>query len=565
MHSVRLFLALVLASSFFDSGLAAVAAGAEAIPRPDHIVLVIEENKSYSEIIGNPDAPYINSLAAQGALFTNSYGVEHPSQPNYLDLFSGSNQGVTYNETPPYLFTTQNVGAGLIAKGFSFTGYAESLPFVGYMGDGNSLYQRKHNPWVNWQDVATNAIPAESNRPFTDFPIDFTKLPTLSIVVANEQNNMHTGSISAGDTWLRNNLDSYVQWAKTHNSLLIVTFDEDDLSIENANHISTFFFGPMVFAGQYNELINHYNVLRTIEEMFGLDLAGNSASATPIIDVFFPRSTILLEAESLTVTSKSADTYRIFSDSNFGAGIGAMLDANAAGDFLTYKVPIASAGSYAVKVGVKTNPARGIFQLSIDGLKQGDPQDEYSPGANFTELDLGTATFDTTGDKAFTFSLTGKNASSSSYTLCLDYIRLEPLSIVYEVENLPVAATSSGESERLVTDPNSSSGTWAFFASDDAGDFITYTVNVPKARKYNVKVRAKKYPFRGIFQFSSNGANHGSPQDLYAPSAEWVELDLGDITFATAGEKAFRFLIIDKNPSSGGFSLGLNYIKLTPR
>src|SRR5205814_3846666 len=71
------------------------------LPRPDHVVLVMMENHNYNEIIGSSSAPYINStLAAQGALMTNSFAIEHPSEPNYLDIFSGSNQGVT-NDTFP--------------------------------------------------------------------------------------------------------------------------------------------------------------------------------------------------------------------------------------------------------------------------------------------------------------------------------------------------------------------------------------------------------------------------------------------------------------------------------
>src|SRR5262245_35081159 len=67
---------------------------AGGVPRPDHVVIVVEENHSYPKIIGEEDAPYLNSLARTGALFTASYAIEHPSQPNYLDLFSGSNQRV---------------------------------------------------------------------------------------------------------------------------------------------------------------------------------------------------------------------------------------------------------------------------------------------------------------------------------------------------------------------------------------------------------------------------------------------------------------------------------------
>ena len=95
---------------------------------------------------------------------------------------------------------------------------------------------------------------------------------------------MHSASVSQGDSWLKTHLDGYAQWAKTHNSLLIITWDEDD-DLSN-NHIPTIFVGSMVKAGHYSETINHYNVLRTPEDMYGLPYAGSSASATPITDVW---------------------------------------------------------------------------------------------------------------------------------------------------------------------------------------------------------------------------------------------------------------------------------------
>src|SRR5438067_12431632 len=64
------------------------------LPQFDHIVVVIEENHNFGEIIGSSFAPYINTLAASSALFMSSHGTEHPSQPNYLDLYSGFNQGL---------------------------------------------------------------------------------------------------------------------------------------------------------------------------------------------------------------------------------------------------------------------------------------------------------------------------------------------------------------------------------------------------------------------------------------------------------------------------------------
>jgi hypothetical protein len=100
---------------------------------------------------------------------------------------------------------------------------------------------------------------------------------------------MHDGTIQQGDTWLQQHLDAYVQWAKTNNSLFIVTWDEDDSS--QNNQIPTIFVGPMVQTGQYSEHINHYNVLRTLEDMYGLPAANNSASVSAITDCWVTSST----------------------------------------------------------------------------------------------------------------------------------------------------------------------------------------------------------------------------------------------------------------------------------
>jgi hypothetical protein len=289
--------ALVLAAGLVA---APTAWGQAPLPRYDHVVVVIEENHSYNEVIGSPNAPYINSLAQQGASFTNSHGVEHPSLPNYLDLFSGSNQGVTSDTNPTSPFSTPNLGASLLGAGLSFGSYSEDLPAVGStvaFANGQN-YARKHNPAVDWQPTdpsnpQANAVPASANMPFQGFfPTDFTKLPTVSFVVPNQSNDMHGVSpfppdsqlIQTGDTWLQTNLDAYAQWAKTHNSLLVVTWDEDDFT--PVNQVATIFSGQGVVPGQYADNINHYNVLRTLEEMYGLPYAGGSADTQAIRDAF---------------------------------------------------------------------------------------------------------------------------------------------------------------------------------------------------------------------------------------------------------------------------------------
>jgi phosphatidylinositol-3-phosphatase len=122
--------------------------------------------------------------------------------------------------------------------------------------------------------------------PFTSFPADFSTLPTVAIVVPNLNDDMHDGTIRQADTWLQKHLDPYVQWVKSNNNLLIVTWDEDDSS--SSNRIPTLFVGPMVNPGQYGEKIDHYNVLRTIEDMYGLPDAGKSADAAAITDAWMP-------------------------------------------------------------------------------------------------------------------------------------------------------------------------------------------------------------------------------------------------------------------------------------
>lgn len=265
-------------------GLAEQSYAQTSLPVPDHIVIVVLENHAYQQLIGSKEAPYINQLASTGALFTQSYALTHPSQPNYIMMFSGGNQGVKDDNIPAGApFKTPNLGASLISKGLSFTGYSEDLPSIGYTGANSGAYYRKHAPWVHWQGSGSNGLAPAVNRPLTSFPKNnYSALPTISFVIPNQNNDIHDGTINMADNWIKNNLDGYVQWAKSNNSLLIVTFDEDDNN--NNNQIMTFFVGPMVKQGKYSSHINHYNVLRTLEDMYGLNYAGASSTVNPITD-----------------------------------------------------------------------------------------------------------------------------------------------------------------------------------------------------------------------------------------------------------------------------------------
>jgi hypothetical protein len=202
---------------------------------------------------------------------------------------------------PAGKFTASNVGQQLIAAGLSFKGYSEDLPSIGSEVDAwpsqcakNCRYARKHVPWISFANVPNGtSADASSNLRFSDFPDDLSKLPRLALVVPNLFNDMHNGkvkkAIKTGDNWLRGHLQEYARWAKDHNSLLIITFDENDNTSGFSgltdpqsneavvkNRIATIFVGARIKPGEYPEEsgITHVNILRTIEAMYGLSKSG---------------------------------------------------------------------------------------------------------------------------------------------------------------------------------------------------------------------------------------------------------------------------------------------------
>jgi hypothetical protein len=255
-------------------------AGALRLPHtPRSVVVVVEENKSFETMRDTASAPYIHELAARGALFTRSYGVAHPSQPNYFALFAGvvdtNGDGCPAAGVSP---TAPNLGAELLAAHRSFRAYVEDLPSPGYTGCTYGEYARKHAPWTNFSNIPPSAaVPFSALR-------SYAALPDVAFVIPNLLDDMHSGSIARGDAWLRKNVGPLVAWADRNDGLVIVTWDESDKPF--SNHIMTIFVGPMVAPGRYDQPIDHYSVLRTIEDLFSLPHAGRSAAAAPIAGIW---------------------------------------------------------------------------------------------------------------------------------------------------------------------------------------------------------------------------------------------------------------------------------------
>jgi hypothetical protein len=265
---------------------------------PGHIVIVIEENHSLSQVIGSSNAPYINGLAQGGMLFTSFFAITHPSQPNYLQFFSGSHQGVFNDALPAGTpWQTDNLAGATIAAGSTFAIYSEDLPGVGSNVNTFLNYARKHNPCVNWQNATprANQIPPTANRPFFSSSgapffgdlgpsLDYNQLPAITIVVPNLQNDMHDGSIAQADAWLSLWISGYANWCRTHDSLLIITWDEDNAA--SRNRIPTIFYGEKVLRGECDITYTLHNLLHTIEEFKTLPHAGSSADVRAITGAF---------------------------------------------------------------------------------------------------------------------------------------------------------------------------------------------------------------------------------------------------------------------------------------
>ncbi|MET9964045.1 alkaline phosphatase family protein, partial [Streptomyces sp. NPDC006326] len=265
-----------------STGAAPAPSAAAGLPSYDHVVVAVYENKQYGEIIGSANAPYINQLANGGASLTGMKALTHPSQPNYFNLFSGATQGITGDGCyTAQSMTAANLGQEVIAAGKTFATYNEDLPAEGSTACSSGKYAQKHNPWFAFKNV-----PLNTGKTWSQFPQgNFAALPNLSFVVPNLCNDMHDCAVGTGDTWTKTNLDAYAQWAKTHNSLLVLTWDEDNYL--GSNRIATVFHGANVKTGAYSTAYSHHHLLRTLEDLFGTAThAGNAANVQPITEVF---------------------------------------------------------------------------------------------------------------------------------------------------------------------------------------------------------------------------------------------------------------------------------------
>ncbi len=257
-----------------------------------HIVVILEENKPATSIIGNPDAPYFNGLATRYAHASDYSAVSHPSLPNYLALTSGTTGGITSDCNPPRgscLVTTPNLADSLQKAGLGWRMYAEDMPAPCTV-QNSGLYAVKHNPFLYYPSVTASAAScAAHDVPFSRFGNDLASastLPAFSFISPNLCNDMHSCPVATGDAWLAREVPLILASPAftTQRSLLVVTFDEGD---SGDNTVACVFAGPAARAGAASAVpYTHYSLLRTIEDAFRLPtLNAGDAAASPMADL----------------------------------------------------------------------------------------------------------------------------------------------------------------------------------------------------------------------------------------------------------------------------------------
>jgi hypothetical protein len=285
---VRLVRLAALVALLFVVPLRAGSTITPAVPRFDHVVVVVFENKSRDEVLGNPAAPYFNRLASRYTVLSRYGGVAHPSLPNYLALVSGSTQGIT-SDCTSCVVSARNLADTLEHAHLTWKGYAEGLPRPGFTGASAGRYAKKHMPFLYFRNIVRSRVRLHRVVPLTRFSRNLSAgtLPSFSLVVPDLCHDMHDCSVSTGDTWLRGFLKPLLRSPRFANSVAFVITDEPRFSSPPESAMPALAAGPLVKRGfGYAAVTSHYGLLRTIEDAWGLPRLGRSARTAPVRSIW---------------------------------------------------------------------------------------------------------------------------------------------------------------------------------------------------------------------------------------------------------------------------------------
>jgi len=293
-----------------------------------HVFIIMMENTGYDSLIGNRNAPWINSAAATYGLATNYFGISHPSQPNYIAATSGSTNGVP--DDNDITISVPNIVDQLEANGKTWQAYMQSLSLCVTKLDhacGNQLYERKHDPFVSYQDVQTSPARMANIVDLSQFSSDLASnnVPDYVWISPDQCNDMHgragpssdpcnfgnvQGLIATGDTFLSSTVGQIMNSSAWNgNSVIFITWDESDFTGSgpfgfgdtsgccDANpgggHVVTLTISHSDHSARTSSVAyNHYSMLATIEGGWKLGCLGftcDTANVTPMSDLVGPQ------------------------------------------------------------------------------------------------------------------------------------------------------------------------------------------------------------------------------------------------------------------------------------
>jgi phosphatidylinositol-3-phosphatase len=289
------------------------------------VFTIVMENHSYGDIIGNPDAPYINQLATQNAIARGYHDAYvHPSEPNYLFMAAGENFGILDDDDPIShpIDATSHIADQLELADLTWKSYQESMGApCGLTSQGR--YAAKHNPFVFFEDI--NGWDGKQFQPSTrcnehvvdysqlDVDIAANALPRYVFITPNLDDDMHDGTIQQGDTWLSNEMPKLLATNNYKNGGVIFLLWDEGGGLVPSDDPPFIAISPNVKVGEMS--MSNYDersYLKTVETIFGLDALPCNKSTAPVqamSDLFvMPLTSAAANTMSPTPTVPSAST-----------------------------------------------------------------------------------------------------------------------------------------------------------------------------------------------------------------------------------------------------------------
>jgi acid phosphatase len=270
-------------------------------PAFNHVAVVVLENQDFSSIIGNPNMPFLNSLASSNSLARQYFANTHPSIGNYFMMTTG--QIITNDDAFTGTVAVDNIARELTSAGKTWKVYAESLPSPGDTGGDVYPYVKHHNPFAYFTDVIGTSQ-AANIVPFSQLSTDLStnSLPNYLFIVPNMQNDMHdcpagfptctAADIAANtDAWLQNNLSGLLANSEFRtNGFLVITFDESETdNTKGGGRVATILVGPRVKqAFTSDNTYQHQSLLRTALESLGVTTLPGTAASAASMSEFLP-------------------------------------------------------------------------------------------------------------------------------------------------------------------------------------------------------------------------------------------------------------------------------------